>query len=285
MNNKTLKNIIVAAIIFVLIKTLFPVVNGITTVGVSVIALFFSIVYLWTFEGISWVSLLAIALFPCTGVMSYSEIAMNSFGSWVTVFTFASCVLNYALSDSGITDRIVKWSITRSFVKNRPWLFLFVLFGSIYVMNFILDCTPAALVFFPMALAICKEIGCEKDDRLAKVILAGVMLCILFGYCATPISHSIPILFIGLINADFGIEMNFVDWCCIGIPTSLVMFLIMLLFFRFIMKPDVSKINNFDTDATRSSIPEMTRKQKIISIILRTLKLLKKLKKKIKLVI
>lgn len=256
---------IIAAIIFILIKCLFPVVNGITPVGVSVIALFFAIVYLWTFEGISWVSFLAIALFPCTGVMSYSEIAVNSFGSWVVVFTLASCILNFTLAESGMTDRIVKWAITRNIVQNRPWLFLFALFSSVYLMNFILDCTPAALVLFPMALAICRQIGCEKNEKLPKVILAGVMLSILFGYSATPISHSIPILFIGLINNDFGIGMNFVDWCRIGIPVSLVMFAIMLAFFRFIVRPDVSKINNFDVEEARKSILKMTRKQKIIS--------------------
>lgn len=106
--NRTVLHLCIAAILFFLIKLLFPVVNGITPIGVSVIALFFSIVYLWTFEGVGWVSLLAIALFPCTGVMSYSEIAANSFGSWVTVFTLASCILNHALSESGMTDRIVK---------------------------------------------------------------------------------------------------------------------------------------------------------------------------------
>lgn len=184
--NRTVLHLCIAAILFFLIKLLFPVVNGITPIGVSVIALFFSIVYLWTFEGVGWVSLLAIALFPCTGVMSYSEIAANSFGSWVTVFTLASCILNHALSESGMTDRIVKWAITRPAVQHHPWRFLCALFLSVYLVCLILDCTPAALVFFPMTLAICEQIGCEKQEKLSKVIFAGVMLSILLGYCATP---------------------------------------------------------------------------------------------------
>lgn len=264
--NKTLRNLLIAAVIFLLIKLLFPQVNGITPIGINVIALFFSIVYLWTFESISWVSLLAIGLFACTGVMGYSEIATNSFGSWVTVFTLASCILNYALSESGMMDRIVKWAITRSFVQKRPWWFLEALFLSIYLMCFILDCTPAALVFFPMALGICQQIGCEKGEKLGKVIFAGCMISILLGYCATPISHSIPIVFIGLINGDFGIGMNFVDWCVIGIPVSFAMFLVMLLFFRVVVRPDVSKIRNFDSEAVRSATQPMTRKQVIISV-------------------
>lgn len=264
--NRTVLHLCVAALLFLLIKLLFPVVNGITPVGVSVIALFISIVYLWTFEGVGWVSLLAIALFPCTGVMGYAEIAANSFGSWVTVFTLASCILNHALSESGITDRIVKWAITRPAVQGHPWRFLCALFFSVYAVCFILDCTPAALVFFPMTLAICQQIGCEKQEKLSKVIFAGVMLSILLGYCATPISHSIPILFIGLINGDFGIGMNFADWCRIGIPTSFAMFLVLLLFLRMVVRPDVSKLANFDARAVLASIPPMTRKQKIISV-------------------
>lgn len=264
--NRTLRNLLIAAVIFLLIKLLFPLVNGITDIGVNVIALFLSIVYLWTFEGVGWVSLLAIALFPCTGVMGYSEIATNSFGNWVTVFTLGSCILNYALSDSGMMDRIVKWAITRSFVRSRPWWFLYALYFSIYLMCFILDCTPAALVFFPMALSICQQIGCETKDKLAKVIFFGVMLSILLGYGATPISHSIPIVFIGLINNDFGIGMNFADWCKVGIPVSFVMFLVMLLFFRLIVRPDVSKICRFDAEAVLASTKPMTRRQKIISV-------------------
>lgn len=264
--NKTLRNLLIAVALFLLIKCIFPVVNGITPVGVNVIALFCSTVYLWTFEGVGWVSLLPIALFPCTGVMGYSEAAANSFGNWVTVFTLTSCILNYALSESGMTDRIVKWAITRPFVQSRPWWLLYALFFSIYLMCFILDCTPAALVFFPMSLGICQQIGCRENEKLAKVIFFGCMLSILLGYCATPISHSIPIVFIGLINNDFGIGMNFADWCKVGIPVSFVMFLVMLLFFRGIVRPDVTKIRNFDADAVRADTKPITRKQAIISV-------------------
>lgn len=265
--NRTIRHLIIAILIFGIIKILFPVTNGITQTGVNVIALFISIVYLWTFESVGWVSLLAIALFPCTGVMSYSDIASNSFGNWVTVFTLASCILNYSLSESGMMDRVVKWAITRDAVQKRPWMLLCALFTSVYLMNFILDCTPSALVFFPMTLALCRQIGCEPGEKLSKVIFSGVMLSILLGYCATPISHSIPILFIGLINMDFNMQMNFADWCRIGIPVSFAMFLAMLVFFRLVIKPDVSRLNHFDADAVKASITEMSRKQKIISVV------------------
>lgn len=262
----TFLHLLIAALIFILIKLLFPVVNGITPVGVSVIALFFATVYMWTFINISWVSLLAIALFGSIGCLNYSEIAMNSFGNWVTVFTIASCILNYSLMESGMMDRIVKWTITRKVAHNKPWLFLCLLFFSIYLMNYILDCTPSALVFFPMAKAFCEQIGVKKEEKLSKTIFLGIMLSILLGYSATPISHSIPIVFMGLINSDYNIGISFAEWMKFGIPLSFAMFLTMLLYFRIIVRPDVSKVLNFDRESVLKTMTPLSRKQKLISV-------------------
>lgn len=264
--NKSAMNVLIAAILVIVIKLAVPPVNGLTELGVNALAAFAGLVYLWIFESVGWVSVCGIILMGCTGVLPYSSIYANSFGSWVTVFYIVTMILNFALTDMGITSRIVTWAISRKMVEKRPWMFLFTYLFAIYAVCLVLDCTPASLVFLPMTIELCEQIGCEKGEKLPKVLMLGVMCSILLAYAATPISHGVPVIMLGLINNDFEGAVTFSTWSKIGIPTTLAIFAAIAVYFRLFMKPDVSKILNYDAEAARNSMGKMTRAQKITSI-------------------
>ena len=247
-------------------KLIIPARNGLTDIGVNVISVFLGTVFLWMTEGIGWTSLLAIGMLGTTGVMSYSQIAQNSFGNWVTIYTIVSSILNYSLMEAGIIDRIVKWFVTRRFLRGKPWLFIATWLFAIYVVSLVMNSTSVALVILPMVTALCAEIGSQKGDKLPKILLMGSVISILLGYNATPISHSIPVTFLGLVNRDFNVQLTFFDWCKVGVPVSLLMFAVMILFFRIVMRTDVSSVEQVDVEAMRNSIQPMTAKQKTISI-------------------
>ena len=241
MKNKKLMHVGIAAAIIVLIKLLVPAVNGLTGAGVNVIAVAVATVYMWITIGVDWVSMLSIALFACTGATTANALYQASFGNWLTPFLIVGMILNGALGEYGVTVRIVKWFMTRKFLEGRPWLFIITYLFAFYFVSLFLDCGPAALIFLPMAQELCEQLGYQKGDKFPKVIFSGILTCILLGFCATPISHIIPVMFIGFIGRDMGITVSFLQYMSVGIPYTLAVFALMIAFFRFVIRPDVSK--------------------------------------------
>lgn len=255
---------LISIIIFVTLKLLIPPVNGLTTIGVNVIAFFIAVVYLWISEGVGWVSLAAVVLFCCTGVMTYAQAFSASFGNWITIFMIVTMILNYALTDLGITRYIVVWSITRKWLEKKPWLFITIYFSAIYAVSLIMDSAPIALILLAITDELCEQFDCKEGEKLPKILFLGALAASLFGYMATPVAHIIPVVFIELISADFS-PITFSDWCRIGIPTTIAMLVAMILLMRVIYRPDVSKVNNYDAEANRKALIPMTREQIIAS--------------------
>jgi len=260
--DKKLVNTLIAIILFVAIKLIVPPVNGLTAAGINVIGVFVATIYLWMTVGVDWVSLLSIGAFAACGATTANAVYQASFGNWLTPFLIVGMILNYALGEHGVTVRIVKWFMTRKWLEGRPWLFVTVYLFAFYFVSLFLDCGPAACLFLPMATELCESLGYSKDDKFPKMIFEGILTCILLGFCATPISHIIPVLFVGFVTRDVT-PMTFTKWISIGIPFSLVVFVVMILFFRFIVRPDVSKLKNYKVSDVEKTVVPLSKAGKI----------------------
>ncbi len=263
--DKKLINLLIAALIFVGIKLFLPAANGLTDKGVSVIGLFVATIYAWTTIGIDWVSFLVIILFACIGLMTPAQMYAASFGNWLIPFLIVALILNASLAESGFTKRIFNWFITRKVVIGRPWLFVCYFLFAVYVVSLFMDMVTVPLICFPMAEELFKQLGYEKGDKFPKIICLGILTCVPLGFAATPISHTIPIIIIGMIGVDFGVNISVLSWMAIGIPVTLIMFGILMLLIRFVLKPDVSKLVNFDIEKVKAEMKPMDKKEKMIS--------------------
>ena len=77
---KTYLHIIIAIIIGVVLLNAIPAVNGLSEVGVKVIAVFVPVLYLWLTVGTDWTSWLALALIFMTGIMAPAAVYAGTFG-------------------------------------------------------------------------------------------------------------------------------------------------------------------------------------------------------------
>lgn len=260
--DKKLIYTLIAILVFVVIKLIVPPVNGLTPAGVNVIGIFVATIFLWSTVGVDWVSLLSIGAFAACGATTANAVYSASFGNWLTPFLIVGMILNYALGEHGVTVRIVQWFMTRRWLEGRPWLFVTVYLFAFYFVSLFLDCGPAACLFLPMATQLCEELGYDKNDKFPKMIFEGILTCILLGFCATPISHIIPVMFVGFITRDVA-PVSFTQWISVGIPFSLAVFVLMILFFRFIVRPDVSKLKDFKVENIAKNVKPLTKAGKI----------------------
>ena len=248
---KQYKHYLIALILLLCIKFLVPAANGLTDIGVNVLAVLVPILYLWLTVGTDWVSLLALAGVIISGVLSATDTYAASMGSSTIIVVITCMGLNKVLSDTGVIKKIAHWFLTRNLVRNRPYAFMAMFFLAATLLGLILECATLAIIFITLATEICDEIGYKKGDPFYTALIIGIFWVSNYTNAATPICHAVPLIMIGTAAAS-GINISYTQWMTLGLPFAFFMYLLLLLVICVIWKPEASKYKNYDLDAARA---------------------------------
>jgi sodium-dependent dicarboxylate transporter 2/3/5 len=253
---------------------LIPAPAPITQTGMILLGQFIGLIFLWSTVDMVWPTFLAIALFGFIATDIYPgsfalasvyEAGMQSLGNWCVILVFGLLLICDVLSETGIIRRLALWFLTRKVAKRSPWGFIFMFLLASLVIGLFMDPTPSQLLMFALATEIFEVAGVEKEDRLAKVVSVGITVSVVVAFAATPICHSMPILFMGIYSAISGTSVNWVSYMAILLPVAIVIWVLMFLFFKYFTKTDVSKFKNLDFDKIEAmKAGPMTAKEKFI---------------------
>lgn len=260
-------NIGIAFIIFLVIQLFLPAGNGLTGAGVSTLAIFAATIWLWIFVGVDWPSLLAPAALIIAGVFNQATMMSVSFGNFNFAFVMATMLINTCLIKLGVVEYIAAWFTTRKFVAGHPWRFIVMFCLSCYVVSLFMDCTPVTLVYLTLADSVCAELGYEKGSKFGKCMVAAILWLVVIAYAATPISHAIAVMIIAAIESATGYTVSFIDYMKVGMPFGALFFILTMLFFRFIVKPETINFKNYDPEARRKSMKPLCREAKIAIVV------------------
>lgn len=255
-------HVAIAFFIFLAIKLFLPAQNGLTDLGVNIIAIFASTIWLWVFVSTVWPSLLAFALVVIFGISSPNALAAVTYGHWSFGFILTAMLLNAALIETGVIDHISTWFISRKICKGRPWVFITMFLLSEFIVALFLDCAPVTLIYMTMIDSVCKELGYEKGDRFGKVLTAATLWLVVIGYTSTPISHSIALVMMGQLSS-VGAPISMLQFCMIGIPFGFLFFIITILALRLLCKPDFTKFEKYDPAVKAAQLQKLTPQAKI----------------------
>ena len=263
---KTYLHIIIALIIGVVLLNAVPAVNGLSAVGVKVIAVFVPVLYLWLTVGTDWTSWLALALIFMTGIMAPAAVYAGTFGSPLIITVIGMMAFSKVLVDTGVIDTAVKWAMTREIVRNRPYVFMIMIFVVCAVVSVFMDVGAVTLVFIAVIKVACEQIGYKKGDPFCTALFLGLFWITNAWNGGSPLGHALPIIMMNAATAG-GYEITFAKWMSIGIPAALIMTVIAIVFICLIWRPEASKFKNYDLDAIKKEIKPLT-KQGIITIVL-----------------
>ena len=268
-NRKVLVHTSVALVVYVLFQFIFPPFDPITRGGMGVLGIFLATMYLlFTNEGAAWPSFMAVGLIGMTNVAPASAITQQSWGNVMIPFVCACLLLNYAMSETGLIYRFAIWFITRKFLKNRPWTLLFMFFFSLQLLGLVCTSSPITVMYMSISEGIFETIGCkEKGDKFTSSVMMAVGWVAQGAQAMTPISHTMITMIFGFILHDFGVSISIAKFSLIFLAWGLVYFAGIWLVFRFVLKPDVSKLANFDIDAVRAKLPPMGRRERMVGIV------------------
>ena len=238
-----------------------PPVNGLTPMGVRAIAVIVPTLILWLTVNTDWSCLLFSALLIMAGVMTPSAVWAGSMGHFAPTLVLVFTLLGHCLNETGAIDRVAAWFITRKFVKGRPYAFIGMFFFSNLFIGMFMQNLALAIIYLDLTIRVCQKLGIKKGHTLYTCLVLGVMWGNGILTTASPIAKTLPNIMIGILYTQLGITVSYAQWFAVGIPFSIVMFLVIMLCVRF-MKPDVSPLRDLDIDEFAKNTPALTARGK-----------------------
>lgn len=230
-----------------------PAPEPMTQIGLALLGIFVGVVYLWATCDLGWPSLLAIAAISFYmhglyeippgnhGIWKAVELSL---GNWVVMYLFVVLLLLHALNASGFTNRLALWFLTQKFAQKSAWGFTFAFFHIVMLFALFIDVAAAQIFFFTLAYTIFQKLGYKKGDTYPLMMMIGITFICCLGFAMTPIGHALTIIGLGVYEGISGTPISYLQYMLVGIPTGLLAYAALLLFFRYGVKPDMSKFQN-----------------------------------------
>ncbi len=241
---------------------LLPPLEPLTALGMKTAGIFLFTIIWWATVGIGYPSLICIALLAVTGVMTPGEAFASSLGNWLPLFLIGCFGLSEGLRVSGFSRRFALWFITRPFTAGHPWLMVAMFLLACTLLGSVMSSTATTIVFMAIAAPMLETLGYKKGDNFSATFMMGIAWAATAALSMTPIAHAGNVLVMEWIKRDFGYTISFPQWMLFGIPMGLLVYLIILGAFRYIVRPDVSKI----TDMTNGYIREVAGKMGAVKL-------------------
>ena len=233
-----------------------PPFSSMTPYGMGVLGTFIGAVYGWTTIGMVYPSFVAIiSLGPYAGV---PEVLAKGFGSPIIVALFALLPLISVLDEMKLTQYCVNAIFFNRFSRGKPWLTLFFFFLSAFLTAFI-NPIVSAIIYCTFIAAICKNANITPYTKLPTALLLGTAYSIMNGQIMFPFLGT-GLTFTAAYTAMFKHEIPVAQYLAFVLPIGIIMIGIFLLTMKFVLRIDVSVLNDYKIDPDTGT--KLTRDQK-----------------------
>lgn len=267
----------IVGIAIMLFFQLLPAPMPITPVGMAVLGIMLGMIYLWTFVDMVWPSFIAIVMFGLQALAVYPnswqnagiyEAGMEAFGNWIAIFALGCMILTVALQKAGLIRRITYWFITRKVAKESAFGFSVMFLVATLVVSAFLDCVVAQFLMLGILHEIFELFGFKKGDAWPRYMVMFTSFTVIIAFAMTPICHTAALLFMAVYTGITGVPANILSYMAVGIPVGVLIFAVMLLYFRFVIKVDLSHFKAINMDELEAQKPaQMNAAEKIVTVV------------------
>lgn len=243
-----------------------PAPEPITPIGMEIIGIFFGVIYLWTFVDAIWPSLLGIFFLGFSTYAPMNQTLMNFLGDPTVVQLIFIMIFIGALVDSGLTNYIGRWFLTRKVINGKPWMFSLMVLLGVYVLAATSSAFTPIFLFWPILYGIFKELGYKQKDKYPTLMLISVVVIAVIGFCTAPFKDG-PLILLTNYFTLTGTELNYAAFMGLTIPLSMLCIVAIILFMKFILKPDVTLLKNVNAEMfNKNPLPPLNLKHKILFV-------------------
>lgn len=171
-------------------------------------------------------SLLPIALFPLTGIITPTEVA-QAYGSPLIILLLGGFLLSSAMSHSN-THQYLAHRILTKVGTNNPKKLIIGFMLTAFLLSMWISNTATTLMLLPIAIAV---LNTQNDKVFATLLLLGIAYAASIGGTMTPIGTPPNLIMIQNYQAGMGTEIGFSEWIQNVFPMVIIFFPIMVWLF------------------------------------------------------
>lgn len=241
---------------------LLPPVEPITEIGMQIGGIFIGAIYLWSTVGTFWPSLITVI---ALGFTDYADMytIFAAFSDYLPMLMLFCMIFFGAIGDCGLTQYIGRWFLTRKIINGRPSVFNFIMMVAVFFVSAFIDPLMALLVLWPTLYLILEEVGYTKNDSYYRILILATFVAIALGQCTLPFFGG-QLVILGAFEAASGYATNYGLYIVFNILTSLLIFVVLTLLIKFVLRPDMSKMKNISIEQiNKNPLPPMNLQQKI----------------------
>lgn len=241
-----------------------PTFAGVTELGIKVMAIFIAAAYGWCTLGLLWPSLFILVALGLSGYCTVSEAFTTGFGdstviSIVAVFAFAAY-----LEESGLSQFIANWFISRKIGEGRPWVFTLLLFGAAYVLSSLVSLYATIVILWAIFYRVCDSVGIKRQSSYATMVICGIVITSSMTTLIFPFKPFAQV-FYGLTMQGIGqmIPIDFIPWFILNFVISVMFILLYVLVAKIFMRPDVQPVKDAGAKYAHLRGEKMNSEQKV----------------------
>lgn len=268
------KSYIIHSLIGIGIMILFPLLSPfpyVTETGMEILGIFLGTIYLWTFVETLWSSLLSILMVGLSSFASMDEVLSSYLGNPTVIIVMFMFFMSGALEVYKITDHIAHFFLTRKITNGKPWLFIFIIGIACILLGGFSSPFTAILVFWPIMGGVLDQLGYSADDEFNQLVKILIVVAALIGFPITPFMQNGLVLIQNFANITAYLpegpiivsDMGYLSYTMI---ISFVIWVAIILFTKYVLKPDSSKLEQLDISYFEKNKPKpMDLRQKTIA--------------------
>lgn len=228
--------------------------SGLNEISMRVLGIFLGCLLLWFTISIDWPSLLCILLIGFLPINTFKQVFASSFGNETFVFLLFTFLCTYALSKTLFLKRCAIFFITCKLAQKGSWYFVCLFFASVLFIGSFISPTVLFVVFLPILEEIYRVLKLEKGEKCSAMLMIGLAFCTSISSGMTPIAHVFSTMAMGFYKEATGNAISYNDYMAFAIPVGIICAILMILAFRFILNPDMSKLKNIDTEFLKKDL-------------------------------
>lgn len=242
-----------------------PGFGGLSSEAIGVLGVFFGSLLMWITISIDWPSMITLMALGFIPTFGFSKTFSGAFGNTTVAFLIFTFMLVYPLSKTNFVRRCTISFITNKIARKGPWYFVCFLFAAVTFMGLFVSPSVLFVAFMPFLEDIFQVLNVKKGGKTGNMIMMGTAFCISLSSGMTAIGHVWPTMAIGYYTAATGNDVNQFQFMAMGIPTGILLIILLILVFKFIYRPDdINEIKPENAMGLRGTVPKADKKEKII---------------------
>lgn len=247
-NRKDLKWYINSLVVFLFVFGFghLPALEPLTSVGMQMVGIFIGVIWGWSTVGMVWPSLLGLIALSFTEITSMSQLLAIGFGTDVFPFMILMFTVMKLIEGTGTANWIANKVLSIKFLQGKPWLFIFMMFLCTYIISgFAGGPFLSAIMFWSIFYGIFQATGYKPYDKFSTLMVIGTMFSACLALVIMPFKGN-AIVLVQTFNTLTGMEIDFLKYECLVVPTSMMIILAYVLICKFVFRADVSALKDFD---------------------------------------